>query len=1082
GQKVGGHRGGYDPFTFDITGAVKPGDANELVVRVWDPTDTESHPRGKQVSEPKGIWYTAVTGIWQTVWLEAVPARRVERLVPVPDLDTDTLKLAVEVAGDGGDDSVTAVALDGDREVARATGKAGGTLSLSLPDAKRWSPDSPHLYGLRVELGSGDRVESTFGMRQIALAKDDKGVTRLFLNGEALFHYGPLDQGWWPDGLYTAPTEEAMIHDLRVTKDLGFNTVRKHVKVEPATWYAACDRLGLLVWQDMPTGFRHPTTEERIQPEDAEDWTRPAESVAQWERELEAMMRLTHPFPSVVIYVPHNEGWGQFDTNRIAEKIKALDPTRLVNEVSGWTDRGGGDLIDAHLYPGPGMEPPEQNPGRAVVLGEFGGLGLPLEKNLWWREKRNWGYRTYQSHDELLANYRRVLEDLRPLVYRGLSAAIYTQTTDVEGEVNGLMTYDRAEVKLPAAAVRPLHEALYRTDPNQSVTPLAPDSEVEGQSWRFTETEPEDGNAWTKPGFDDSAWTSALLPIASGLPESEIDPRTGWGESANRYWLRKTFTLDAVPDGGIALKLYAGAKLRVFLNGRDVLEAERQPQHHYRHTILKDAAGALRAGENVLAVLAERGAGPAAGFDAGLYAFPHLPVPEKAGANADARPNILFIFIDDMGYGDLSVTGNTHVRTPNMDRLAAEGMTLTQFHVASPICSPSRVAITTGQYPSRSRVNSYLNNRARNHERHMADFLDPARPAIARAFQGAGYATAHFGKWHMGGGRDVGEAPLPQAYGFDEAIVSFEGLGDRVLPPGGLSAASEKLGRGEIRHVAKHEQTPIYVDRSIDFLKRRRHEGRPFYLHLWLNDVHDGHNPSPEQLAKWEGASDNPNEVRFFAVLDAMDRDLGRLLDFLDTSGLADNTVVFLTSDNGPTAWPRYYEDGHPPAGSTFGDRGRKWSLYQGGIHMPTFVRWPGHIPAGAENASVSGAVDLFPTFCALAGVEAPAAARAGFDGEDLSAVLLENRVRDRARPLFWEYGRDATYLRPGLESDQSPSLAMRDGDWKVLVNADGTALELYDLAEDPREASNLNGRSAATSERAVQMARRLLAWWRELP
>ena len=267
---------------------------------------------------------------------------------------------------------------------------------------------------------------------------------------------------------------------------------------------------------------------------------------------------------------------------------------------------------------------------------------------------------------------------------------------------------------------------------------------------------------------------------------------------------------------------------------------------------------------------------------------------------AETRPNIVFIFVDDMGYGDLSVTGNTDVKTVHIDRLAEEGIRFTQFYVNSPICSPSRVAVTTGQYPARHLINSYLNNRGRNRERGMRDFLDPEAPAIARAFREAGYATAHFGKWHMGGGRDVGDAPLPQAYGFDESLASFEGLGDRILPPGRLSEMSAKLGRGEITRVPKYEQTRIYVDRSIDFV--RRNKDRSFYLHLWLNDVHDAHVPREEMLAKYVRFKANPYVQRFYAVLDEMDRHIGRLIQTVDKLGLAETTLIVLTSDNGPTA------------------------------------------------------------------------------------------------------------------------------------------------------------------------------------
>jgi len=438
-------------------------------------------------------------------------------------------------------------------------------------------------------------------------------------------------------------------------------------------------------------------------------------------------------------------------------------------------------------------------------------------------------------------------------------------------------------------------------------------------------------------------------------------------------------------------------------------------------------------------------------------------------------PNIVFIFIDDLGYGDLGVTGNQDVATPNIDRLAADGIRFTQFYVASPICSPSRVGITTGQYPARLLIHSYLNSRERNRVRGMRDFLDPEAPAIARSFQRAGYATAHFGKWHMGGGRDVDDAPLPSAYGFDESLTSFEGLGDRLLVKDhGLSEQSAALGRGEIRWVQKHQQTEINVDRSIDFI--RRNKDRRFYLHLWLNDVHDRHAPSEEQLAKFKRFSANPYVQRFYAVLDEMDRQIGRLIEEIDKLGLAERTLIVLTSDNGPTAWPRYYEEGFDPPGSTAGFRGRKWSLYEGGIRMPLIARWPGKIAAGAvDETSVIAAVDLLPTFCRLAGIDPP---RADLDGEDMSQALL-GAPKTRTRPIIWEYGRDETYLRPAFEDDESPNLAIREGRWKLLVDDDGSRLELYDLGASTQERENVAEQHPEVADR---LSNHLLDWRKNLP
>jgi arylsulfatase A-like enzyme len=440
---------------------------------------------------------------------------------------------------------------------------------------------------------------------------------------------------------------------------------------------------------------------------------------------------------------------------------------------------------------------------------------------------------------------------------------------------------------------------------------------------------------------------------------------------------------------------------------------------------------------------------------------------------AQRQPNIILILADDLGYGDLSVYG-CEIQTPNLDRLASQGVRFTQGYVASPVCSPSRVGITTGQYPSRHLINSYLDSRAKNREHGMRDFLDPKAPAIARALQQAGYATGHFGKWHMGGGRDVGDAPHPFAYGFDESFTSFEGLGDRVLWNDKLSQMSETLGQGKIIHGTKAETSRMFVDRSIDFVKR--HRDRPFYLQLWPNDVHDPFDPKPELMGKYSRFSGNKYLQQFYAVLDEMDRQIGRLVDAVDKEGLANDTMIVFIGDNGPTAWPYYYREGVEPPGSTGGHRGRKWSLYEGGIREPLIVRQPGRIPAGkVDKESVICTVDFFPTFCKMAGVTPPPVP---FDGEDVSQAFL-GRPRTKRGDLYWEYGRDENYQYPGKKSDRSPNCAIRSGNWKALVNSDGSNRELYDLARDARESENLAGKEP---KRAKELTERLLAWRRNLP
>lgn len=460
-----------------------------------------------------------------------------------------------------------------------------------------------------------------------------------------------------------------------------------------------------------------------------------------------------------------------------------------------------------------------------------------------------------------------------------------------------------------------------------------------------------------------------------------------------------------------------------------------------------------------------------------VFAIPYLIGCQSSKADeqaADEQPNIIFIFIDDMGYGDLSAYGNCKIQTPNIDRIGKEGIKFTNFYVGSPICSPSRVTVTTGQYPSRHGITSFLASSQRNAKRGMVNYLDPNAPSVSRTMQKAGYATAHFGKWHMGGGRDVEGAPHPKAYGFDESLVSFEGLGDRLLLKGeGLSKQSEKLKQGEISWVEKHEVTPILVDRTIDFIKKQ--EDKPFYIHLWPGDVHDPFKPKDKHLKMFSRYANNHYEQEFLAVLYQLDQEIGRLLDQLDEMGLAENTLVVLTSDNGPTDWKYYYDENFAPPGSADPFRGRKWSLYEGGIREPFMARWPGHIPAGVTNDStIMHASDLFQTFCDIAGVTPP---NVEFDGENMSKAL-KGGEQQRTKPLFWEYGSDYD-IQPGNPRFISPRLAMRDGEWKLLINDDRSQMELYNLQKDHAETTNLAERHPKIAER---MANKVLEWKSSMP
>ena len=463
GHRLGDHAGGSDPFAFDVTDHLRPGE-NELLLRVWDPTEAGAQPRGKQQLKPEKIWYTAVTGIWQSVWLEPVPESRIEGVYPVADLARGEVTFAVEVAAAAAAAPLT-VRIVGDVGAGRTTlasGPVAAPLRCAVPEPRLWTPDDPHLYPVDVELVAADgtvvdRVGSYFALRSIAIGRDERGFQRLLLNGRPLFQFGPLDQGWWPDGLLTPPSDAALKYDLEVLKRLGCNMLRKHIKVEPARYYHHCDRLGLLVWQDQPSGAQLGRGQ-FVKAESSPDATFTPEERAQFRTELGRMVDRLRFFPSIVVWVPFNEGWGQHDTNDILRWVKDRDPTRLVDGPSGWHDRGYGDLYDKHDYPGPAMYP--VMPDRASVLGEYGGLKLAVPGHMW-TDADHWGFGKATTPAEFRTAYRDLLLRVRGLIAEGLAAAIYTQTTDVEAEINGFLTYDRAVLKLDPEETAAWHRELY---------------------------------------------------------------------------------------------------------------------------------------------------------------------------------------------------------------------------------------------------------------------------------------------------------------------------------------------------------------------------------------------------------------------------------------------------------------------------------------------------------------------------------------------------------------------------------------------------------------------------------------------
>lgn len=482
--KVGSHTGGYTRFSLDVTPYVKNG-SNSLVVRVEDASDNDFQPRGKQVKDPRGIWYTSVSGIWQSVWIEPVAPAHITDYNVVSSVADKAINVTVDAAGVQEGDVVKVYLLDGgigySTETANAAKPAadgmysvlasgmavpGGTVTLNVRNPKLWSPESPYIYGLDIQiLRTGkviDRVAAYAPMREVSAYRKNGNTLLMGLNGEGLFQLGPLDQGWWPDGLYTAPTDEALKFDIQKTKDFGFNMIRKHVKVEPDRWYYYCDQLGMIVWQDMPS-FAVSKKWGMYYYGEGEDWPASPEAKANYYKEWGEILNQFKKFQCIAVWVPFNEAWSQFDTKDVVAFTKRTDPTRLVNQSSGGSwEEGVGDILDNHHYPYPAFRMWDK--AMINVLGEYGGIGFPVQGHLWQADK-NWGYVQYKSGDEVLAEYADFAEQLKQLIKQGCSAAVYTQTTDVEIEVNGLMTYDRKVIKMDEKKLRAVNEGIIKSMP-----------------------------------------------------------------------------------------------------------------------------------------------------------------------------------------------------------------------------------------------------------------------------------------------------------------------------------------------------------------------------------------------------------------------------------------------------------------------------------------------------------------------------------------------------------------------------------------------------------------------------------------
>ena len=606
GKSVGQHRGGYDRFGFDITGQLRWEGDEEIVVAVTDPTE-DDQPRGKQSRKPEGIFYTPTSGIWQTVWLEPVPEVCIDKVKTTPDVDAKTVRVWTAANSLSEKLRVEAVALIDGKEVGRVSGLPNAELVLALPTPRLWSPDEPFLYDLRVTLKEGDKildsVASYFGMRKIALRKDDNGYTRMALNDQFLFQVGTLDQGFWPDGIYTAPTDKALRSDIEFLKQAGFNLTRKHVKVEPDRWYYWCDKLGLLVWQDMPSGNNASVEGRR-----------------NFESELRRMIEDLENHPSIIVWVLFNEGWGQYETERLSQWLKKMDPSRLVDNASGWTDMRAGDLIDVHSYPGPDSRPPESS--RAAVLGEFGGLGLTVAGHTW--STNWWGYLKLPDRKELAARYTGLFKQIWALHrLRGLSAAIYTQTTDVETECNGLLTYDRAIAKIDPEVLLAANHGIF---PGPPMKTILPDATLGRMKWKYTVERPGDG--WFKTEFDTAAWKEGEGGFGTtGTPGSF--PNTEW-KTAD-IWMRCQFSLTLDDLAGLKLHVYHDEDVEIYLNGALALRVKGYSTEYNEFDISPEAASALHSGTNTIAVHCHQTTG-GQGIDVGLQ----VPQRTKAQTNAKA--------------------------------------------------------------------------------------------------------------------------------------------------------------------------------------------------------------------------------------------------------------------------------------------------------------------------------------------------------------------------------------------------------------------------------------------------------------
>ena len=600
------HVGGNVPFSVDVTGLVKEGE-NTLVVTAWDPSNSYGQPSGKQSLSPGGCFYTRVSGIYGSVWMEETPKGYITGYNVESDIDKGEVNITVECAGDLAGAFVTAAVSFGGEPVANGevTDWSKG-LTLSIPESKLWDINEGNLYDLTLTLETAfgkDEVQGYFGMRKIEFKKDELGVQRIYLNNKKIFMQGTLDQGWWPDGLLTPPSDEAMQYDIDILKEHGYNFMRKHIKIEPRRYYYLCDKAGFPVWQDMVSGGQKPEEKYHI-----------------YRAELVEMIKDLRNFPSIVVWIAYNEGWGQPDKEKSTETtkwLKQIDSTRLISETSGWTDHNCGDMKDHHQYPSP--LPTPANDDRLTIVGEFGGLGYFVEGHLWDPEKK-WGYRSDNTIEDSLKRYAEIMDNLARCSHESFAGSVYTQTTDVETEANGLVTYDRKVVKYPTDKMREMHKRVEKIA--LSTKPMArkcfmPKGTEEKVVWKYTFEKPQ--GEWSHPSFNDDMWSQGEGGFGNKIIVRDLGakPKTEW--DTKEIYLRRVFMLKEVPDENIEMDIFYDEDPVVYVNGVEVFKQEGYNQGYTPVLIKKeDVKKIFKKGENVIAIGCKNANGGAM-IDLGFY-------------------------------------------------------------------------------------------------------------------------------------------------------------------------------------------------------------------------------------------------------------------------------------------------------------------------------------------------------------------------------------------------------------------------------------------------------------------------------